>query len=84
MSNQLSTPIITKSINQLQGVEHVLVHPLGEGSRSYAVLTWTEDACVEATVTTSEQLSELADIIECHVTEALVSKKRSLNYRITH
>ena len=84
MSQELSTPVITRTINQLQGVEHVLVHPVGEGSSSFTVLAWTEDSCIDSCITTSEQLSELVDIIECHVTDALVSKKRSLNFRITH
>jgi len=81
---ELSVPFINKTLTQLQGVDHVLAHEVGNGSLSFTVLVWTADTCVEATVTTSEQLSELADIVECHVTDALVSKKRSLNYRITH
>ena len=84
MSDKLSTPVITKTLKQLQGVEHVLVHPVGKGSLSFKVLIWTEDSLIDASITTPKQLDELADIVECHVTDSLVSKKRSLNYRITH
>ena len=84
MSDKLSIPVITRTLSQLQGVEHVLVHPVGEGSSSFTVLVWTEDSSLDSCITTSQQLDELVDIIECHVTDSLVSKKRSLNYRITH
>jgi len=84
MSNKLNRPVITRTLSQLQGVEHVLVHPVGEGSSSFTVLAWTENDCIDSCITTSQQLDELVDIIECHVTDSLVSKKRSLNYRITH
>ena len=84
MSNELSTPVITRTLGQLQGVEHVLVHPVGEGSSSFTVLVWTEGSSVGSCITTSQHLDELADIIECHVTGSLVSKKRSINYHITN
>ena len=84
MSDKLSIPVITRTLSQLQGVEHVLVHPVGEGSSSFTVLVWTEDSSLDSRISTSQQLDELVDIIECHVTDSLVSKKRSLNYRITH
>ena len=84
MSNELNTPVITRTLSQLQGVEHVLVHPVGEGSSSFTVLAWTDNDCIDSCITTSQQLDELVDIVECHVTDSLVSKKRSLNYRITH
>jgi hypothetical protein len=84
MSDKLSIPVITRTLSQLQGVEHVLVHPVGEGSSSFTILVWTEDSSIDSHVTTSQQLDELVDIVECHVTDSLVSKKRSLNYRITH
>ena len=84
MSNELSTPVITRTLSQLQGVEQVLVHPVGKDSSSFTVLVWTEDSSIDAIITTSQQLDELVDIVECHVTDSLVSKKRSLNYRIAH
>ena len=84
MSNQLNIPVITRTLGQLQGVDHVLVHPVGEDSSAFTVLVWTEDSSIDSCVTTSQHLDELVDIIECHVTDSLVSKKRSLNYRITH
>ena len=84
MSDKLSIPVITRTLSQLQGVEHVLVHQVGEGSSSFTILVWTEDSSIDSSVTTSQQLDELVDIVECHVTDSLVSKKRSLNYRITH
>ncbi len=81
---ELNVPTITKSLLQVQGVEHVLAHGCGNGSTNFTVLVWTEEACIDATITTSEQLAELTDIVECHVTDALVSKKRKINFRITH
>ncbi len=87
MSNsttELNVPTITKSLLQVQGVEHVLAHGCGIGSTSFTVIIWTAEACVDATITTSEQLAELTDIVECHVTDALVGKKRKINFRITH
>ena len=84
MSDKLNTPVITRTLSQLQGVEDVLVHPVGKGSSSFTVLVWTENTSISTNITTSQHLDELVDIVECHVTDSLVSKKRSLNYRITH
>jgi len=84
MSDKLSTQVITRTLSQLQGVEHALVHPAGKDSSSFTVLIWTEDSSIDSCITTSKHLDELVDIVECHVTDSLVSKKRTLNYRITH
>jgi len=83
MSNELSTPVITRTLGQLQGVEHVLVHQTLYTS-SFTVLVWIKGACIDSSVSSTADLDELADIVECHVTDSLVSKKRTLNYRITH
>jgi len=83
MSDKLSTPVITKTLKQLQGVEHVLVHKTLYTS-AFTVLVWIKGACIDSSVSSPACLDELADIVECHITDSLDNKKRTLNYRITH
>ena len=83
MNDKLSTPVITKTLKQLQGVEHVLVHQTLYTS-SFTVLVWIKGACIDSSVSSPACLDELADIVECHITDSLDNKKRTLNYRITH
>lgn len=81
---EVSAPAILKTLNQLQGVEHVLAHPVGNGSHVYGVIVWTQDGAIEASVGTASELDDLTNIVEDHVTHALTSRKYRLNYRITY
>ena len=83
-SPEVSAPHILKTLNQLQGVEHVLAHPVGNGSHVHGVIVWTQDGAIEATVESAEHLDELVSIVEDHVTAALTSRKYRLNFRITY
>ena len=83
-SPEVSAPTILATINQVQGVEHTLVHPVGHGSHTHAVIVWTQDGAIEATIGSASDLDELVSIVEDHVTAALTSKKYNLNFRITH
>jgi len=78
---ELSLATIQACLNQIQGVEHVLAHQTG---KTFTVLAWVGDQCFETAISTVAELGELADIVDCHVTDSLTSKKRSLNYRITY
>lgn len=81
---KLNAPLILSTLNQLQGVEHTLAHPVGNGSHVYSVIVWTQDGAVEATVESLEHLDDLVSIVEDHVTAALTSRKYRLNFRITY
>lgn len=81
---EVSAPAILATINQLQGVEHTLAHPIGNGSHAHAVIVWTQDGAIEATVGSAGDLDELVSIVEDHVTAALTSRKYRLNFRITY
>ena len=83
-SPEVSAPAILATINQLQGVEHTLAHPVGHGSHTHAVIVWTQDGAIEATIGSASDLDELVSIVEDHVTAALTSKKYRLNFRITY
>jgi hypothetical protein len=83
-SPEVSTPTILATINQLQGVEHTLAHPVGNGAHAHSVIVWTHDGAIEATVESAAHLDELVSIVEDHVTAALTSKKYRLNFRITY
>lgn len=81
--SKLSTPIVKLALNQVQGVEHVLAHAAADGANAHTVIVWTYSQCVEANISTPEQLSELVDIVDEVATGALPTKKRKLKVKIT-
>ena len=83
-SPEVTSPVILKTLLQLQGVEHAIAHPVGRGTHAHSVIVWTQDGAIEATVASASDLDELVSVIEDHVTAALTSKKYKLNFRITH
>jgi hypothetical protein len=83
-SPKATSPVILKTLLQLQGVEHAISHPIGSGAHAQSVVVWTQDGAIEATVGSAEDLDELVSIVEDHVTAALTSKKYRLNFRITY
>ena len=83
-SPEVTSPVILKTLLQLQGVEHAIAHPVGNGAHTHSVIVWTHDGAVEATVGSVRDLDELVSIVEDHVTAALTSKKYRLNFRITY
>lgn len=83
-SPEVTSPVILKTLLQLQGVEHATAHPVGHGAHAHSVIVWTQDGAIEATVASAGDLDELVSVIEDHVTAALTSKKYKLSFRITH
>lgn len=83
-THELNQDLIASTLGQLQGVVHVTANPVGLGASTHAVIVWTHDFCVDASISKLSELDCLVEVIEDNVTQALTSKKYRLNFRITY
>ena len=77
----MDTPTIIGTLLQAHGVKDVISYPTECGIYSVNVQT-VRGRTVTANIETTEELSELADIIEDFTSEALSDKKYSLKFEI--
>ena len=77
----MDTPTIIKSLLQAHGVRDVISYPTECGIYSVNVQT-KRGRTITSNIETTEELSELIDIVEDYTSEALSDKKYSLKFEI--